>query len=725
MNMSLRTKIVVSVGFIIVVVLGINTFIHIQDLKRDYLEALEWRSEALVQSLYSQIVDMYTINPQVGVLLSVLSRQCMELYALNHTKNVAHFAIIDTQHTIVAHNDKALWQSPVEHPRLLEQLTSRRLTTILAGNVYHTFVPLVMPDDAFLGTIDVGIPKQVVDEKVQHILLQTLGLSGVFLLLTMLTLFVLIRAILTRPVQELVKAGQQLAEGNLSQTFQAADTGNEMMLLGDAFYRITLYLQHIADMASHIASGILDGDDIQVRSESDVLGKSVQNMLVYLQEVDRLAARIAEGDLTENVQLRSTRDAFGASIQTMTDGLRALIVQIRQSAEQISDTGTMIASLTGRDIQIVEEVHSSTEEVLSTMRQMGSSVEEVAHNMETFSSSMEDTSAAIAQMTMSVGHIASNSTNLIAQTHQTRTALGETVASIEKLGDSTAMSKQLAQESMQDAQQGRQAVEAVMNSMETIHQTITTAVEVITKFERRSREIDTILAVIREITEQTSLLALNASIIAAQAGTHGRGFAVVADEIKNLASGVAQSTKDIAQIVQSLQKDTNDVVQTIHEGAKDVSLGIERTNQAQETLQRILRSAEQSSSEVAEIAETLQTLMASSREVSDAMAHVDKLTDDISAATNEQRTTTEQINQVIVNISTTSSQIQRATAEQSDGIHHVIEAINGVAGLIEQNLESSRQIADTTGSMSSQANLLLHSVARFKIGTASESGTPQ
>jgi methyl-accepting chemotaxis protein len=62
-----------------------------------------------------------------------------------------------------------------------------------------------------------------------------------------------------------------------------------------------------------------------------------------------------------------------------------------------------------------------------------------------------------------------------------------------------------------------------------------------------------------------------------------------------------------------------------------------------------------------------------------------------------------------------ASQIQKATVEQSDGIHHVLEAINSVSRLIEQNLESSQQIARTTGELSSQAEILIHSVDRFKL----------
>ncbi len=75
---------------------------------------------------------------------------------------------------------------------------------------------------------------------------------------------------------------------------------------------------------------------------------------------------------------------------------------------------------------------------------------------------------------------------------------------------------------------------------------------------------------IQGIIEQTSLLALNASIIAAQAGSQERGFAVVADEIKNLADGVRSSTKDIGTIVTTLETETQQVVHNIYDGAEKV-----------------------------------------------------------------------------------------------------------------------------------------------------------
>ncbi len=525
----------------------------------------------------------------------------------------------------------------------------------------------------------------------------------------------LITGYITKPINHLVHVAQKVSEGDVSEMFGRVRSGrDEIGILIHAFQKVVAYFREMADVATRIAAGDLS-HKILPRSERDKLGQAFQGMSAYLTEMASVAATIAEGDLTARISLHSETDAFGRSMRMMTEGLHVLIQQIRTSAKQIASTGERILSLAEHDIDIVEHVQRSAKEMTSTIREMGANAEEVADNMEVLSSSVEETSTAVSQMTASIAHIAANTNDLTGQTHQTIESLTETVISLEKVVENTDASKQLSLGTIQDAREGQEAVEQVVTSMETIHQTVMTAVDTITRFEQRSQEIGTILNVIREITEQTSLLALNASIIAAQAGVHGRGFAVVADEIKNLASGVATSTKDIAAIVQSLQQDTSTVVRTIHEGAENVNQGIERTKQAQKTLHKIISSVRQSSSLVTEIADTLHNLMKGSRDVSAAMEQVNTMTDDIMTAASEQEASTRQIKQTIGHINDMASQIQRATTGQLTGAHQLLETTNNVTNLIDQNLGSSQRIAHTTGELSSQANVLVHSVDRFTL----------
>ena len=107
--------------------------------------------------------------------------------------------------------------------------------------------------------------------------------------------------------------------------------------------------------------------------------------------------------------------------------------------------------------------------------------------------------------------------------------------------------------------------------------------------------------------------------------------------------------------------------------------------------------------------------MTSSRNVSREMDQVSKMADVISLATAEHQAGASQINQAIEHINARASQIQLSTNQQSIGIRQVLEAAHDVALLTDQNLQSSQKISETSEVLASQATLLLHSIARFKL----------
>ena len=715
---SLRVKILVSVGLIVLVALGSSTLIHLQNTRTDSLEAMNLRSEALAQGIVNDILERFTLNPytkenRIHTMLRASFITSNQIYELNKEKGITFIAVIAPTGIIANHSEREQWDRSLVDSQLFPYLRQREQLTVLDGNEYHTLIPIFSQDNAFLGTVDIGSPKSTVDKRIANVIRQSVFLFIILLLFAFFSVSLLIHIVLTKPIRQLVASGEQLARGNLVQ-IPLGEQSAEIASLNSSFNRISAYLQHVTEVSSDIATGVI-ASEIQVRSEHDILGQAIHDMLQYLQRIAMVAAKITEGNLTETVHIRSAKDAFGRVIQSMTEGLRALVAQLHTSAHRIAATGSTIASLTKHDIEIVEHVQRSAAQMSSTAHEMGASIEEVAQNVEMLSSSIEETSASVTQMTTSMGHIASKAKNLRNQTHQTIEFLNTTVASLDDVVQSTDESQALSQATIQDALGGQEAIEYVITNVETMQHTMTTAVESITRFAQRSSAIDTILDVIRDITEQTSLLALNASIIAAQAGVHGKGFAVVADEIKNLASGVGSSTKDIAAIVQTLQQETENVVLTIHEGASNVKEGIERTQQAREALRKILTSAERSSSLVSQIATTSHDLMTSSRHVSRAMGQVETMTDDITLETHEQEASTKQINDAIVLINNMTSQIQHATAEQSHGVQTLLATTGDVTGLIDQNFHSSQRISETTVELASQADILLRSVERFTL----------
>lgn len=716
--LSLRGIVVCSVGIIISIMLGMNAIVWIRDFKRNYLEAVEWRSEALAQGIINQITNnqkydsTYYVNN--SALLEVFSLQCLQLYELNQAKHVTHIAVIDATGRIAAHNDKRLWRASITSPALRGHLEQHALVTFLDGSMYHTLVPFFTPQNEYLGSIDIGFPEQIVQNKMWQTLRHAGGFLGLAFIIVIGLLFVLMHYIVNRPIQQLVNIGDKLAQGSSVQDIIMETNGKEMSLLGTVYDSIALYLQELADIAGRIALGRMDCD-ARIRSDEDKLGRSVHAMLNYLNEIADDAAKIAEGNLSETIRLRSEDDLFGRTIQRMVEGLRALILRIRDSSKRIAATGANISTLATQDMTIVKTVNMAAERVLSTMRELDASVAEVVENMGNLSSNMDQTSNAMSEMSLSIGNIAINTTTLKERSQQTTHSLNEAITVLTNVVESATSSKTLSQETIQNAREGEQSVGDIIVGMENLRQTITTAVNAMGDFTNRSHDIIGIVDVIRDIADRTSLLALNASIIAAQAGTHGRGFAVVADEIKNLAGGVAASTRDIATLLNSLQQDTQRVVQTIHAGEANVEQCMKRTQNAQGVLRHILDSAQRSSDLVTRIADLIHELERTTQRVVSDMQDVDAMADDITSSTTQQHATTAQINGAIASINEMVSQIKHAAMEQSKGIAEAVTATGEVTKLMAQNLTSSQRIAETTKELLSQADLLLGSVDQFKL----------
>ena len=112
----------------------------------------------------------------------------------------------------------------------------------------------------------------------------------------------------------------------------------------------------------------------------------------------------------------------------------------------------------------------------------------------------------------------------------------------------------------QRIEESSKEVSSMHGSMESLYILITETVDTINSLSGRISEVEHILTIIRDIADQTNLLALNAAIEAARAGEHGRGFAVVADEVRKLADKTQKSINEISIVISSFQQETNDLL---------------------------------------------------------------------------------------------------------------------------------------------------------------------
>jgi methyl-accepting chemotaxis protein len=147
-----------------------------------------------------------------------------------------------------------------------------------------------------------------------------------------------------------------------------------------------------------------------------------------------------------------------------------------------------------------------------------------------------------------------------------------------------------ATETAKIAEEGQTSILATVRNIDQLSTDITASAETISELEQTAKSVSLVIGVIKNIAEQTNLLALNAAIEAARAGEQGRGFAVVADEVRGLASKTQQSTDEIQETIKALEAGTERAVLMMQSSTEKTSDCVESVNEAGQRFQAIMEN---------------------------------------------------------------------------------------------------------------------------------------
>jgi methyl-accepting chemotaxis protein len=245
--------------------------------------------------------------------------------------------------------------------------------------------------------------------------------------------------------------------------------------------------------------------------------------------------------------------------------------------------------------------------------------------------------------------------------------------------------------------------------MEAIREATDVAESVIRGLGARTSEIGGILDVIDDVADETNLLALNAAIIAAQAGEHGKAFSVVADEIKELADRVLASTKEIGSLIRAVQDESENAIGAIEAGSASVMSGVDLSAEAGRTLEEITVASRESGLRIGEIVASVREQTKAASHVVGLMERVRESAEEIGVAGSQQDQGNEIIYRSALTMREVAQQVRHTAEEQAVGFSRFRENVVGVREVVDQIASSvsdqsaaCRRVTDSIGHVSQE-----------------------
>jgi len=349
---------------------------------------------------------------------------------------------------------------------------------------------------------------------------------------------------------------------------------------------------------------------------------------------------------------------------------------VKLFADQVASTLTKL--------NLLEAVESLTDQLLNTFQQLQGfqedygrldqalkqatvstidATQDIAGAADVVRESVDATRSASGEISVSIQQVSENLNQLAEFVSNSVASVTEISATIHSVQENAVRSHNMSETVKQQAEQGTRGVRSAMNGLEGISRAVEHATSSIETLSRTGEEAGNITTVIAEITQKTNLLALNAAIIAAQAGEHGKSFAVVASEVSSLSQETAASADAIASLIHSMQSATEETVNSITETGKLVREGLQLGQDLETALGAILGSSEQAMN----------------------------MSQEIKGSTNEVARSIEAVQKAIVELGEMSSQLSFASKEEAQGVRSIVRSIEDIKNMTDDMVAATEK----------------------------------